>query len=238
MTENRRVNFLLPNATMGQKILSSYASKLPGATALLPGTSSPGAMMLLLMVGVWTWAILAFHAGLLEILLVCLLGSYAVSVPQNFKMLEPVSDSKIPVSSSSCMQVFLFLKEFGASGKIFFLFTIVPWSRSQVKPINEVISNVEFERAMFQSLSSWIFLCLLENLPISHPETFFTLMAFRKSSDLSQISLPTSTRALGPTCSGERKSQLRGKHAPMNVHKCVFPQTFEYMYHRDYSVYK
>ena len=126
MTERRRVSFLLPNATMGQKILSSYASKLPGATALLPGTPSPGAMMLLLMVGVWTWAILAFHAGLLEILL-CLLGSHILSQShRTSKMLEPVSDSKIPVSSS-CMQVSLFLKEFGASGKnFFFLFTFVP----------------------------------------------------------------------------------------------------------------
>lgn len=122
MTENRRVSFLLPNATMGQKILSSYASKLPGATALLPGTSSPGAMMLLLMdlgsgrgqywpsmLGSWRYCS-AFWVHI-----------YCLSPTELPKMLEPVSDSKIPVSSS-CMQVFLFLKEFGASGKIFFSF--------------------------------------------------------------------------------------------------------------------
>lgn len=95
---------------------------------------------------------------------------------------------------------------------------------------------------MFQSLSSWIFLCLLENLPISHPETFFTLIESLLTSH--RYLLPTSTRALGAYLQWwEENSATEGNmhlwmyinvYFPKHLNICIIVITVfisKYLYH-------
>ena len=71
-----------------------------------------------------TWAILVFHAGLLQILL-CILGSHILSQShRTSKMLEPVSDSKIP-ASSSLHASFSFPEGVWSIWKAFFFFSFL-----------------------------------------------------------------------------------------------------------------